>query len=355
MPETQRMYNLFETMGSRNGSAKLSPTTINNYIAKMRKISQVVNGVPYMDNMDWILDADTVIDALNTDSKLTNRKDYLSPLCKIIRHMGGHEEVLNKYLDLMAKSKDDEHTARAKNQAKHADVAKALPMSVINTKIDEYEENMRENPSLKAVTNLLIVKMYFRGELVPRNDLADFKILRNNKRPDRSSRDFNYIVVDDNNYPSCIIMNRYKTSYKYGMQKFKVPADLANTVQDYLDATNKAPGSFLFDSYTGRAANKHSFRRVLRDAMTDVLGRPLNINLIRSIRITDYVYNGPHSIEEDEEFARGLLHSTSIQKEYLKLNLPHSKSLRTHKGKKDAAAAEEADSCSEEEDESDDE
>ena len=117
-------------------------------------------------------------------------------------------------------------------------------------------------------------------------------------------------------------MLNYKTSTTYGIQKFPIKnTTLINTLEDYLNEFNKQPGDLLFEDKKGNEFRPTTFIDMLQNAMNDVLGKPINIGLIRKIHITEFMKEGLKSENEKEEFARRLLHSVSKQKEYVKVNL----------------------------------
>jgi hypothetical protein len=72
----------------------------------------------------------------------------------------------------------------------------------------------------------------------------------------------------------------------------------------------------------GEPFKKSNFLDLIRQAMEAVVGKPIGIDLVRKIQISQYYNENAKSIEQDEKDAHRYLHSLSVHKEYLKTNLP---------------------------------
>jgi hypothetical protein len=167
-----------------------------------------------------------------------------------------------------------------------------------------------------------IMSLYFTNTLVPRNDLNTFKIASSKKKVKSMQKDVNYLIVDGDGLPLKIIMNRYKSDNTYGQRIFDVTKVCAEILKNYMKEFNRKPGDFLFVMKDGSTPfTKENFLTLIRDASKRILGKPININLIRKIQISDYYSGGAKSIEDDEKDAERYLHSLSQHKEYFKLDL----------------------------------
>ena len=134
--------------------------------------------------------------------------------------------------------------------------------------------------------------------------------------------EFNYITLDKNKTPLEIIMNNYKSRNTYGRQKFTITNDVRVLLKQYIISFNKQAGDYLFVMKDGQPFKKSNFTDLIGNAMEAVVGKRINIDLIRKIQITQYYNEHAHSIEEDEADSRRYLHSSNIHKEYLKTNIP---------------------------------
>ena len=90
----------------------------------------------------------------------------------------------------------------------------------------------------------------------------------------------------------------------------------------YISEYKKQTGDFLFVMKDGSQFKENNFRDVIESSMEHVIGVPININLVRKIKITEwYSVSRPHTINENEKFARSLLHSVNVAQEYIKPSL----------------------------------
>jgi len=313
---------LFEKMDSRfttDGKArKLSKTTITNYAFKLNKICREILGEDLTENnIKFIKDADKVIDFIKK-SDMTGKKDYLSPIVRILKEGEDNNEIVEKYQKAMSSFKIDEDKVRKTNTSTQKEKDNFISYPDAIKKIQQY--NPKENAL--GLVYLLINALYFMNSFVPRNDLNIFKLASNKKKLKELNKDFNYILVDKNMTPMKMVMINYKSSPTYGVQIFEVSDFCKKILKEYFAEYDKKNGDFLFTmSDNVKNFEKNNFLDLIKKATMAVLGKPLGIDMIRSIQISHY-YNGKaKSIAEDEASAHRFLHSSSMHKEYLKVDL----------------------------------
>jgi len=129
------------------------------------------------------------------------------------------------------------------------------------------------------------------------------------------NEDFNYISFKDED-PKNIYLNNYKTKATYGKKKFAISKYLSDMISIYLEIYKKENGDFLFTNDKKEPYEKTAFLRIINKAMMDVLDKPISIDLVRSIVITDY-YKTPRSINDKKQFHNNiLLHTAKVGEEY---------------------------------------
>jgi hypothetical protein len=143
------------------------------------------------------------------------------------------------------------------------------------------------------------------------------KLVSTSKKVKDMNAQFNYITLDKNGTPIDIIMKSYKSSPTYGTQKFPITPPIRELLKQYLKMYGKSAGDYLFVDSKNQPFTKDNFRDLIANATEAVLGKRININLIRKIQITDFFNNGPHSIHENEIDAHRYLHSSAMHHEYL--------------------------------------
>jgi hypothetical protein len=128
--------------------------------------------------------------------------------------------------------------------------------------------------------------------------------------------------VTANKDPKTFVMCNYKISSTYGCQRFPITnPELKQLLKLYITEFEKNNGDFLFVDKNGEPFKSNNFNDLILQSMKAVLGKPINIDLIRKIWITTFMKDGLKSENEKEAFARRLLHSAEKQKEYVKVNL----------------------------------
>ena len=301
----------FRKIPSRNGEP-LSESTIVNYANKLSRVCRLVTGEDYSGSIEFLNDPQSVIDRVE-GSGLGSKKDYLSPVAKFLKSRGAPSDIITQYQAAMTTFKNEQYQKRNENKATEKEKDNALPMSDILKYLEPDAETSGQ------LQSKLICQLYFQNTVVPRNDLPLFRLMNARKKlkPDASH---NYITILDG-VPKEIIMNTYKTSRTYGRQKFPIVGPLKLTLMQYINAFGRKPGDYLFQTAGGHPYEKDNFRKLIAQSTLDWLGKPMNVDLIRSIIISDYYNHGPHSIAEDKEEARKFLHSESVHKEYMKLDL----------------------------------
>ncbi len=309
----QKATTLFTSFKSRGGS-ELSKETIKNYANKINVLARLSTGKDFDGSTEWIKDFDHVISSLK-EGKQKHKKDYLSGVCKILaQDPVTNKDLLAKYREALAQMKFDEDHQRGENLANIAQQESYIPLKDVKKKLAEYEADTASKAFYK-----LICMFYFEDEFIPRNDLSSLIYVSKTKTAKSRNPANNYVVMDGK-HPVKIIMNEYKTKKTYGPQEFNVTAALAKEIEQYNELYHKENGDYVFSQSNGKTYSENAFSRMVRSATKEVLGKSMTADWIRSLIITDF-RAVPHSINEEDEFARRCLHGASVSREYAKLNL----------------------------------
>jgi len=307
---------IFASMKSR-GDGQLSKITVDNYVRKLQRLAVIVTGNTYTGDLSWINDPKDVIEKL-TKSVLASKKDYLTPVIRLLKHYNSENDTIAQYQKGLAMFKGQEDVGRKQNKASAKEQQNALPLKTIQAKIREFKpENDAE------LVQKVIASFYFLNDsFTPRNDLYEMKLASNTKKPNKMDPSYNYVIINKQGEAEKIIMNNYKTKHTYGRQVFSISKDLKEVLDEYLHSYKKMAGDYLFVMRDGAPFKESNFRNLIESSMEHIVGTPINIGLARKIKITDYYSAGkPHTIAQDEEFSKSFLHSTGVQKEYLKIDL----------------------------------
>ena len=307
------LKNTFNTLKTK-GEKELRPTTIDNYIQKINRLAVLMTGKGYDGDNSFLMNPEKLADSLDK-ADLKSKKDYITPVVRLLRHLGVSADNVEMYQKRMKAFKESEYDKRKENKASKSELENAIPLPEIWDMIKEYKPKNHAQLLYKA-----IVSMYFMGDkdsLVPRNNLPDFKLVSSTKKVKDMNPEFNYFVMRDGT-PIGVIMNRYKSQATYGRQKFSLSPFQQDVLKAYLHQFGKKAGDFAFSLEQGEPYSYNQFGEVLKKATSEVLGKPMNVDLIRKIIATDYWKDGLHSIADDERQARRFLHHTSTNREYVK-------------------------------------
>jgi len=307
------LIDLFDNMKTPKGN-KYSNITITNYVSKINKILKLLGKTDF--NIDYFLDVDKVIGELKK-VKYKNLKDYITPIVLLLKANNASTNTISQYHEYMNTEKQKEDEERGNNKLDKDDKDNFLSMPVIKKLINSYDVINGDDINNDKLLYKLIVSFYFENtnNLIPRNDLNILKLISTNKIKNMND-EFNYIVMDKKK-PKYIILNNYKTKTTYGSkQKFNISNELSDLLEAYITLNKKENGDYLFTNDKNEPYSKNEFLKLINKSMLAVLKKPISIDLVRSIVITDY-YKTPKSINDKKEFHKRLLHSSKVGEEYI--------------------------------------
>jgi hypothetical protein len=312
--EIEKLKEFFEKLPSRTDKP-LSKITTLNYVSKLNKLSQLVNGHPWDGNSEFLFNPKRVISAIDK-ANITGKKDFLSPVLRLLKHLNADNDIIAEYQKGLALFKNDEYASRKKNKATDDKAENSLPLTEIINRIESYKAD-----TLTGLIYKLICSLYFLNVLVPRNDLNIVKFASDKKKTKDLNKEFNYILLDKEGTPTAMVWNNYKSNHTFGTKKFPITPSVKALIKEYFKRATKSNGDFLFSMRNGEPYKKSNFLDVIKGATQAVLGKEMGVDLIRQIQITDYYRDKVKTIEEDEKDADRYLHSSNIHKEYYRGNL----------------------------------
>lgn len=310
------LYNHFKNLKTGKNTS-LSDISIKNYISKLNRISILINNKCF-ENDKFLFNPDIVIDAIE-NSNLKSKKDYISAISKYLRSINADKSIIDKYQQAMSQFMKKQTDSRKDNLATEENAKKSLSMREIEKRLNSFQ--IRNNEDL---FNISIVAFYFGNteNLVPRNDLANIKIISPAKSKKKLDDNFNYLVVENSGEPVQIIFCSYKTSKIYGQRSFKISKYLKKILFTYIKKFNKKYNNLLFTRRNGEPFANSTFSKIIENAMTSILGKPIGVDLVRQIVATNFYHKNPlASKNQKEEFASRFLHSSATNQEYMRQNL----------------------------------
>lgn len=184
---------------------------------------------------------------------------------------------------------------------------------------------------------LLSVLVHLRPK---RADLGSVKIYKEN---DPRKTDENYIVLRKKG-TSYLVMNLYKTSQYYQTVEEDFPPELTKDVQASLA---RWPRDYLFTKENGTPMSNNTYSVFVKHIFEQVFGRKTGVSLLRHIYISEKLDLDDMTLQEQEDEAKYMLHTSGLQRAYKwpkkvlcpKLCAPYLKTKQTKKAKKAKKAA----------------
>jgi hypothetical protein len=313
---------VFESLRTKTGKP-LSKLTIDAYLARLNRLHVLVTDKPIEStSLSWATNVDEVIEKLKS-SDLGSKKDYISPVIKLLDHAREDPVIIKKYSSSLSSFKEKEDEKRGNNKASSEVVKGFVDLKEVDSRIDGFVKKI-DSLTDDELVKLLIVCMYYRSELIPRNDLGVFKLVDKAKSNKKMTEEFNYILTDKRGtalVPVGIVMNNYKTRGTYGRQKFGITPTLGKVMFAYLKRWGKQNGDYLFVNSKNEPFSKTNFLNLLRQATEMIVGKAQTVDGIRRAIISDFHSKGMRTINEVEEFSKRFLHSADKNREYMSVNL----------------------------------
>jgi len=269
-----------------------------------------------MKGIIWVYEEwEEILDGVN-GMKLSNntKKKYFATLMKAVKCETGNNDVVYKlYKEEFDKYVNKIGTIENKNVLNEAEKKKYKNIDEIRKDLKDFEPKNERDKFDKMVVELMLQSPYgFR------DDISGMKIFKTTKkRKFKNDGVGNWIVDDGKNIR--IVMNEYKTSKKYGSQDRPVQKNsgLERSLREWM--ANKKHGSNLFIKEDGTEYKR--MKDGVAIAMKRITKKPININLVRKLLISEWYNKKPRSIEDEKEHAKKFLHSLDEHRVYKKVDV----------------------------------
>ena len=173
-----------------------------------------------------------------------------------------------------------------------------------------YEKLKRSSPHKTSRASQQFLLLSILVHLRPkRADLGAVEVF-DEKDPNRT--DLNYIVLRKEG-TSFLKMNVYKTSQHYRTVEEDIPEGL---VRDIRQSFARWPRTYLFTKEDGSAMSNNVYSRFVMRTFEDLFGRSTGVSLLRHIYISEKLDFDDMTMEEQDEEARLMLHTSGLQRQY---------------------------------------
>ena len=241
---------------------------------------------------------------------LTTRKNVLTTLLSLFRE----DADLKSKLDIQTKWKklhDDlsklQEAKSKRSEPEPKQVEKYTSYEEIEKKYNELKKSRfhdTERHSMQYVLLSIIVNLRPK-----RADLGAVKIYR---ETDPRKTDENYMVLRKTG-SSYLVMNLYKTSKYHQTVEEDLPASL---VRDIETSLARWPREYVFRKDDGKPMSNNTYSAFVKKTFEEFFGRGTGVSLLRHIYITEKLDFDDMTIEEQNEEAKLMLHTTGLQRQY---------------------------------------
>jgi len=244
-------------------------------------------------------------------TSITTRKNVLTAMLVLFREDAelkkGGEETRAKWRRLFDDLARHQEAKVKRSEPEDKQIEKYTSYEEIEAK---YEEMKRTggHTTLKESQRfvLLSILMHLRPK---RADLGAVHIFKDND-PNRS--DINYIVIRKRG-ASFLAMNLYKTSKHYRKVEEDLPEGLT---RDIVHSLKRWPRAFLFTKEDGEPMSNNTYSKFVSHTFEELFGRATGVSLLRHIYISEKLDFDDMTMEEQDEEARLMLHTSGLQRRY---------------------------------------
>lgn len=243
---------------------------------------------------------------------LTTRKNVLTAVLVLFRE----DPELAKQTTVHAvwrKRHDDlgrHQDAKVKrSQPEEKQIAKYTSFEEIEAKYEELKKAGPHSKSLRHSQQFLLLSILVH--LRPKR--ADLGALHVFYEEDPRRTDINYVVLRTKG-TSYIAMNMYKTSKHYQTVEEDLPEGL---VRDIRQSLRRWPRDYVFVKERGGGPmSNNTYSHYVQRTFEELFGRGTGVSLLRHIYISEKLDFDNMTMEEQDEEARLMLHTSGLQRRY---------------------------------------
>ena len=295
--------------------------TIAKYLADIRKLAP-----KDYTNMEWANDTEDIARKL-TKFKYTTQRNYYNSLLIGLYASGvekgsGVAGIYEAKRDLLNAEYDKQ---RDRNTPAQQLIMSKVKKEDIEAMLKVMEKDLRTRQTHLAYAMINIYKYYqFR------NDVAGMEIFPNKffeEIDEEDKKETNYLVIGKPNNSMSFVLNKYKTSKKYGTKEIEIEAPelqiiLKNWIKykvggDWKSIEDKVV--YLFDWATGNPLSRNDISHILSQTFQKYLGFSISTTLLRKIygtipedpneasdeeikKVIEQAFNSGHSVKVKGQF-----------------------------------------------------
>jgi hypothetical protein len=242
---------------------------------------------------------------------LSTRKNLLTPILALYREDDALARENVRAYERWKKLHDDLSRLQAakvrRSEPEAKQVEKYTSFEDIEAKYEELKKRGFHDTERHSLQYLLVsIFVHLRPK---RADLGSIKIYKDD---DPRKIDENYVVLRKKG-TSFLVMNLYKTSKYYQTVEEDLPEGL---VKDLRVSLSRWPRDHLFRKDDGKPMSNNTFSVFVKTTFEQLFGRATGVSLLRHIYITEKLNFDDMTLEEQNEEAKLMLHTSGLQRQY---------------------------------------
>jgi hypothetical protein len=285
-----------------------NPKTRDNYISRLRGLKNKLDDVPLQ---DVFADPDVYYPKLQAAyPSLTTRKNMLTVILVLFREDAALKSNTGAY-ERWKKLHDDltklQEAKVKRSEPEDKQIENYTSYEEIEQKYAELNKRAPHTTERKSMQFLLLsILVHLRPK---RADLGSIHIYR---ETDPRKTDENYIVLRKRG-ASYLVMNLYKTSKYHQTVEEDLPEGL---VRDIETSLARFPRLYLFRKDDGEPMSNNTYTVFVKKTFEEYFGRSTGVSLLRHIYISEKLEFDDMTLEEQEEEAKLMLHTSGLQRRY---------------------------------------
>jgi len=319
----------------KNDKIPINRKSIKDYLVRLRHLQFMMTGqkpgtvldFEIYRNVDKVWNFIMTMKSFSGKSKgeellLSSKIVYIGAVSAILRRLHGfdkeHAEYSKRYTNIHQEYDED----RKHNKLSNSERERFLKWPQV---MEKFYSELKSRSRTLTLRELSLYGIY---TVLPPRRIMDYSLMKvswNKKKAvdeTKLDKEYNYLVLTKSGKPLKMIINKYKTSKRYGTYiRTVIPEKLSNLLAKYIDEQDIKNGEPLFGTEQKKHYTHGGFSRMVGDLFLKVTGKRASINILRHSAITHFLGSKKRTVKEREDFAKEMAHSINMQSLYDRLDV----------------------------------
>lgn len=281
-----------------------SESSLKTYNAKVQLLKVAVGD--NKEGFTFLKDSGKIISYIEglKDASLNSKKTFYVSIVSLLKNLKGYTKQLKIYRSKMMEYNKQQTEIYDKQELSETEKAKWLSWPDILQVRQQVEDAVED---FKSFQDYLLLCIYTYIPPV-RLDVNALKVVDSIPKTLMG----NYYV---NSKQPEILLTEYKTAAKYGPQHIKIPTDLIETINLYIELYEP---TYLFENTLGEPMSEQLLSRNIINIFTKYTGKAAGINILRHAYVSQE-REGELSSKKSKALANSMMHSTNMSSMYRRI------------------------------------